>query len=80
MSIRDKRKIYIYYVMVSGVVLPQLQNFALPLVHLHEAPVKPFLQPVQVPLDGSLTLWCISPSSKTGPISKTACAPSPSFC
>lgn len=65
--------------MVPGVVLPQLQNSALPLVDLHEAPVKPFLQSVQVPLDGSLTLWCISPSSKTSLISKTAHTPSPSL-
>lgn len=65
--------------MVSGAVLPQLQNFALPLVDLYEATAKPFLQPVQVPLDGILTLWCISPSSKTGLISKTARVPSPSL-
>ncbi|KAK4831783.1 hypothetical protein QYF61_019096, partial [Mycteria americana] len=57
---------------VHGVVPPQVQDFALPLVELHEVPASPFLQPVQVPLDGSTTLWCISHSSQCGVICKLA--------
>lgn len=51
-------------VVVPGVVPSQGQDFALPLVELHEGPVGPFLQPVQVPLDISTTLWPISHSSQ----------------
>ena len=49
--------------LVHGVVPPQKQNFALPLIALHEVLVSPFLQPVEVPLDGSTALQCISHSS-----------------
>jgi len=48
------------YVLVHGVVSPQVQNFALPFVDLHEVPISPFLQPLQVLLDGSATPWHIS--------------------
>lgn len=34
------------------------------LVEVHEGPVGPFLQPAQVPLDSSMTLWPISHSSQ----------------
>ena len=47
-------------IFVHGVIPPQVQYFALALVELHEIPVSPFLQPFKVPLDGSMTLWCIS--------------------
>ena len=60
------------HVLVDGVVPPQVQDFALPLVEQHEAPVSPFLQLVQVPLNGSTTLWCIGPSSQFGVICKLA--------
>ena len=52
------------HILVHGVVPPQVQDFALLLVEPHEVPVSPFLQPVQVPLDGSPTLWCVSRSSQ----------------
>ncbi|KAF1440525.1 Zinc finger RNA-binding protein, partial [Pygoscelis papua] len=52
------------HILVHGVVPRWLQNFALPLVELHEIPIGPFLQPVEVPLDGSTTLWHISHSSQ----------------
>jgi len=54
------------YILAHWVVTPQVQDFAL-LVELHEASVGPFLQPVMVPLDDSMTLWCISPSSQFMP-------------
>ncbi|GAB0186707.1 ectonucleotide pyrophosphatase/phosphodiesterase family member 3 [Grus japonensis] len=60
------------HLLVPGVVPPQVQDFALPLVGLHEVPVNPFLQPVEVPLDGSMTLWHISHSSQFGVISRLA--------
>jgi len=46
------------------VVVPvQVEGFALPLAELHEVPVSAFLQPVEVPLDGSMTLWMKEESS-----------------
>lgn len=48
---------------VPVVVPPQLQDFALLLVEL-DVNVGIFLQSYQVPLGGSMTLWCISHSSK----------------
>lgn len=39
-------------------VTPSLMHgFALLLVELHKIPVSPFLQPVEVPLNGDTTLW-----------------------
>ena len=38
-------------VLVPGVVPPEVQDFTLPLVEPREAPVSPFLQPVEVPLN-----------------------------
>ncbi|KAK4816773.1 hypothetical protein QYF61_022771 [Mycteria americana] len=49
-----------------------VQDGALPLVELHEVPVRPFLQPAQVPLDGSMILWCISYFAQFCVISKLA--------
>lgn len=40
--------------------LPCGQDFAFSLVELHEVPISPYLQPVNVPLEDSTTLWCIS--------------------
>jgi len=57
---------------VHGVIPPQVQVFALPLVELHEAPDSPFLWPVKVPLNGSTTLWHISQSSQFLIFSKPA--------
>jgi len=45
---------------MPAVVPPHMQDFALPSVELHEVPVSPFLQPVQVSLDGSTTLSRVS--------------------
>ncbi|KAK4816725.1 hypothetical protein QYF61_021599 [Mycteria americana] len=59
-------------VVVAEVVTPRVQDFAIPLVELHQVPVNALLQPVQVPLDDSVTLWHISPSSQFGVISKLA--------
>lgn len=39
-------------------VLHQVRDFVLSLAKLHEVPIKPFLQPVQVRVDGNMTLWC----------------------
>lgn len=56
----------------------QLQGFALFLDELHKVPVSPFLQPVEVPLEGSMTLWCIIHSLQVCVISKfTEGAPCP---
>ncbi|KAK4806786.1 hypothetical protein QYF61_005582 [Mycteria americana] len=60
------------HVLVPGVVPLQGQDFALPLVELHEVPVSPFLQLVEVPLDDSMTLWHISYSSHFCVTSKLA--------
>ncbi|GAB0181886.1 cAMP-dependent protein kinase inhibitor alpha [Grus japonensis] len=60
------------YVLVDGVVPPQAQDFALPLVELCEIPVSPFLQPVEVPLDGITAFWYIIHSFQFGVICKLA--------
>jgi len=59
-------------VLVHGVVPPQVQDPALMLVELHEVPLHPTLQYVQVSLNGSTTFWCICHSSQLGVISKSA--------
>ncbi|KAK4823457.1 hypothetical protein QYF61_002293 [Mycteria americana] len=48
-------------VLVPGVIPPQGQHFAFPLVELRDSSV---LQAVEVPLDGSTTIWRISHSSQ----------------
>jgi len=50
-------------VFVHVVVPPQVQDFAHPIVELYEVSVSPLLQLVKVPLNGSITLWCINHSS-----------------
>ena len=48
------------HVLVPGVVPPEVQDFPRPVVELHDVLVCPFLQPVHIPLDGSMTLWYMS--------------------
>ncbi|KAK4831516.1 hypothetical protein QYF61_018100 [Mycteria americana] len=50
-------------VLLPGIIPPQVQGFGLPFAELHKVPVSPFLQPVQVPLDGSMPICCTSCSS-----------------
>ena len=52
-------------VLVPEVVPPQVQDFAFSRVELHEVPVIPFLQPAEVTLNGSMTLWCLSATSSS---------------
>lgn len=52
------------HVLVHEAICPRVQNLALPIVKLHEIPARPFLQPVDVPLDSSTTVWHISHSSQ----------------
>ncbi|KAK4832340.1 hypothetical protein QYF61_021869 [Mycteria americana] len=59
-------------VLVPWVVPRQVQNFALPFAELNDVPVNPFLQPIEAPLDGSKTLWCIIHFSQFCVISKLA--------
>jgi len=59
-------------VLVHGVIPPQVQDPALALVELHEVPLCPALQPVQVLLNGSTAFWFISHFSMFGAISKLA--------
>ena len=60
------------HVLVPGVVPLQVQDFAVLFVELHEIPLSPVLQPVQIPLDGSTATWCISRSSQYCVICKLA--------
>ncbi|KAK4832711.1 hypothetical protein QYF61_025172 [Mycteria americana] len=60
------------HVLVHGIVPLQVQDFALPLVEPQEVPVSPFLQAVEIPLDGSPTLWCIRHLSQFCVISRLA--------
>ncbi|KAK4833070.1 hypothetical protein QYF61_027732 [Mycteria americana] len=52
------------HVLDHGAVPSLVQDFALLLVEFREVSVIPFLQPVEVLLDGSMTLWCISCSAQ----------------
>lgn len=51
------------HILVYGVVLLQVDDSALPFVELHEVPISLFLQPAEILLDGSASLWRISQSS-----------------
>jgi len=44
---------YFQLIFVHGAVCIHLQNFSVLLIELHEVPISPHLQPVQIPLDGS---------------------------
>lgn len=50
------------HILVDGDVPAQVQDFALAFPELHEVPVGPFLQSIEVPLDGRRALWCINRS------------------
>jgi len=58
--------------LMPGVVSPRVKDFAFLLVKLQEISVSPFPQVVGVPLNGSMTFWCISHSSQFCVISKIA--------
>lgn len=47
------------HVLVPGVVLPELQDFALSLSKLHDVPAIPPVQPIKIPLDGCAALWWV---------------------
>lgn len=47
-------------VLLYGIKLHMVQNFAFPFAEFHEVPVSPFLQPIEAPLDANATLWWIS--------------------
>lgn len=53
-------------------VPPQVQDFILLLIELHDVLVSLLLQPVKVPLEGSLTVWHIRHSSHIFIISRLA--------
>ncbi|KAK4831796.1 hypothetical protein QYF61_019226 [Mycteria americana] len=55
-----------------SLLLPTRRASYTSLVELHEAPLSPSLQPVEVPLDASMTRWYISYSSHFGVICKLA--------
>lgn len=50
--------------LVDGIFPPLVQDLAFPLVELQEVLIGPFVWPVKVPLCGSMSLCCISPSSQ----------------
>jgi len=57
---------------VHGIAASPVQDLAVLFVELHEVSVSPFLQPVEVPLDGITPLCCISHSSQCCITSKLA--------
>lgn len=59
-------------------ILPQVQGFAHCCVKADEVPVSPFFQVVEIPLDGSMALWCISCSSLFSVIKVAEGNPAPS--
>lgn len=63
-----------------ALVPPQGQDFALPLGAILEIPLRPFLQPARIPLDGCTAFCCISRSSQFGilrSLVRARCVPSP---
>lgn len=46
------------HVLMHGVISPQGKNFVFLHVEMHEVRLSPFLQPVQIPLNGSTALHC----------------------
>lgn len=50
-----------WHVLVSGVVPPQGQDSAFLPAEQHKVLLSPRLQPIQVPWDSSMTLWCYRP-------------------
>ena len=66
--------------LVPRVVPPRGQDFALPLGAILEIPLKPFLQPARIPLDGCTAFCCVSRSSQFGILRglvRVRCVPSP---
>jgi len=47
-------------VVEQEVIYSQLLDFTLASAELHDVPISPFLQPVQVPLENSLSPQCVS--------------------
>lgn len=41
-----------------------VHNVTFPFIEFHEIPVGQFLQPIKVPLNGTITIWCIHHSSQ----------------
>ncbi|KAJ7410836.1 hypothetical protein WISP_105756 [Willisornis vidua] len=54
-----KKADYPQSVLGYGIVPPQGLDLAFTIVDLHESPVSPFLQPMEVPLNGSTIVWCM---------------------
>lgn len=61
----------LHYVLIPGIIPPQMQDFSLPLVQLHESLLFPVLQPIDV-LKGRTTMLSISYSSQLCIICKFA--------
>ncbi|PKU44305.1 hypothetical protein llap_5392 [Limosa lapponica baueri] len=59
-------------VLVKGVIPPQVQHPTLAFIEVHQVPLCPTLQPVQVSLDGGTAFWCVSHPSQFCVISKLA--------
>jgi len=59
-------------VLIAGVALTQMQDLALGLVELREVHTGPFLELVQVPLDGILSFWCVNCTTQLDVICKLA--------
>jgi len=59
-------------VLIVGVALTPMQDLALGLVEPLEVHTGPFLQLVQVPLDGILPFWCVNCTTQLGVVCKLA--------
>lgn len=53
-----------HHIWVHGAFPSQMQNSMFPLFQLRDVCVIPFLQPVEGPLDGHMTLWCTGHSAQ----------------
>jgi len=59
-------------ILIVGVAPTQMQDLALHLVEPHEIHTGPFLDLVQVPLDGIPYFWCVNCTTQPGVVCKLA--------
>lgn len=59
-------------VQVRGVIPPQMQDLVFPFVKRDDIALVPFLQPVEAPLNGGITISCVDHSSRFSVICRLA--------
>lgn len=60
------------FVFLLGIVPTHLQDLAVRPIEFHEVCMSPLLKPIQVPLDGTSSLQCVSHITQFGVVSRLA--------